>query len=63
MVIKEDDMKADDSTEANDNLAMSDDDVKPNLASNINSLVIEEVEITVPEMNSSDTGGENVSLY
>ena len=56
-------MKADDSTEANDNIAMSDDDVKPNPAANISSLVIEEVEITAPEMNSSDIGGENVSLY
>ena len=63
MVIKEDDMKADDLTEANDNIAMSDDDVKPNPAANISSLVIEEVEITAPEMNSSDIGGENVSLY
>ena len=56
-------MKADDSTEANDNIVMPDDDVKPNPAANISSLVIEEVEITVTEMNSSDIGGENVSLY
>ena len=61
--MNEDGMNAIDSTEANDKVAMSDDDVKPNPASNISSLVIEEVEVSVPEMNLSDIGGENVSLY
>ena len=61
--MNEDGMNAIDSTEANDKIAMSDDDVQPNPASNISSLVIEEVEVSVPEMNLSDIGGEIVSLY
>ena len=61
VVLNEDGMSAIDSTEANDRIAMSDDDVKPNPAPNINSLVIEEIEVSVPEMNLSDIGGENVS--
>ena len=61
--MNEDGMNAIDSTEANEKIAMSDDDVKPDPASNISSLVIEEVEVSVPEMNLSDIGGENVSLY
>ena len=61
--MNEDGMNAIDSSEANDEIAMSDDDAKPNHASNISSLVIEEVEVRVPEMNLSDVGGENVSLY
>lgn len=55
VLTKEDDMKAEDSTEANDNIAISDDDAKPN----VSSLIIEEVEISFPDMNSSDIGGEN----
>ena len=63
VVMNEDGMNGIDSTEANDKIAMSDDDVKPNPASNISSLVIEEVEVSVPEMNLSDIDRENVSLY
>ena len=61
--MNEDGMNAIDSTEATDKIAMSDDDAKPNPASNISSLVIEEVEVSVPEINLSDIGSENVSSY
>ena len=61
--MNEDGMNAIDSTEATDKIAMSDDDAKPNPAANISSLVIEEVEVSVPEMNLSDIGSENVSSY
>ena len=50
-----------DSNDIDDKIAKEDEGEKLNPAASISSLVIEEVTITVPEMETSDVDGGNVS--